>query len=153
MSVAVSWFNNETADQFLKSSMSKLSLAKRSKKFPAGTTVILSNKEDKVVFGVATLANWEGTGSPCREHHLLDPDIYSREYAQYNKYELSISNLRILKNPVSYDDIRILVSAPLVFTGPTNMWKGSNASFASSFIAGDDQSCVTRFNIWARSLL
>lgn len=119
----------------------------------SGTIIILSSLDERVVWGVCTLANWDTTKSPCREHHLLDQDIYSKEFAACNKYEINIDNLRILKNPISYDDIRILVGGPAGITGPNNMWKGFQCQYAPTFVTGEDKTCVARFNIWARSLL
>ena len=152
MAVVISYFSKKTREEFLISSKEKLGKKDRTN-LTAGTTVILSSLDEKVVWGVCTLANWDGTGSPCREHHLLDQDTYSKEFAAYNKYDICISNLHILKNPISYDNIRVLVGAPEGKTGASNMWKGSNTNFASIFFKGDDNSCVARFRIWARSLL
>lgn len=152
MSVVVSYFNKKTRDEFLMSPRNALGKRNRCN-FAAGTIIILSSLDEKVIWGVCSLKDWDGTNSPCREHHVLEQDIYSKEFAMYNKYDICISELRIFKNPVSYDDVRILVGGPEITVGPNNMWKGNNAQFAQAFIAGDDKSCVTRFKIWAQSLL
>lgn len=152
MSVVVSYFNKKSREEFLSSSRYKLGKKNRCN-LPAGTVVVLSSLDEKTVWGVCRLANWEGTDSPCREHHLLDEEVYSREFAAYNKYDIHIDNLHILKNPVSYDNIRILVGGTSGNTGPNNMWKGGNCQFAETFCGGEDKMPVLRFNIWAQSLL
>lgn len=152
MAVAVSYFSKKSREEFLASTKGKLGKKDRCN-LDAGTIVILSSLDERVVWGVCTLANWDGTESPYREHHLLDQDIYSKEFAACNKYEINIDNLRILKNPISYDDIRILVGGPAGMTGPNNMWKGFQCQFAPTFVTGEDKGPVERFNIWARSLL
>ena len=156
MSVIVSYFKKETREQFLQSLQTKLGKRNRLKKSPAGTIVVLSSSDEKIVWGVCTLANWTNTEGPCRERHLLDEEVYSKDFAQYNKYDICISNLRILKNPVSYDDIRILVGGAADSKCNNNMWKGCQIEYASTFISDPDKSCVTRFrplNISNRHLL
>lgn len=152
MAVVVCYHTKESREEFLRGLMNKLG-KKDKTNLPAGTTVVLSSLDEHVVWGVCTLTNWEGTNSPCREHHLLDEDTYSTKFAACNKYDICISNLRILKNPVTFDDIRILVGGEEGFNKSTNMWKGFHCQFAEAFIPGEDKSCVTRYNIWARSLL
>ena len=152
MTVAVSYFSKKSREEVLASARDKLGKKDRCN-LDAGTIIILSSLDERVVWGVCTLANWDGTESPCREHHLLDQDIYSKEFAACNKYEININNLRILKNPISYDDIRILVGGPAGITGPNNMWKGFHCQYAPTFVTGEDKACVARFNIWAHSLL
>jgi len=152
MAVAVSYFSKKSREEFMASTKGKLGKKDRCN-LESGTIIILSSLDERVVWGVCTLANWDTTKSPCREHHLLDQDIYSKEFAACNKYEINIDNLRILKNPISYDDIRILVGGPAGITGPNNMWKGFQCQYAPTFVTGEDKTCVARFNIWARSLL
>ena len=152
MVVAVSYFSKKSREEFLLSPRDKLGKKDRCN-LEAGSIIILSSLDERVIWGVCTLANWDGTESPCREHHLLDEDMYSKEFAAYNKYDIRIENLHILKNPISYDDIRILVGGPTGITGANNMWKGFQCQFAPVFIAGEDKGPVERFNIWARSLL
>jgi hypothetical protein len=152
MSVVVSYFTKKSREEFLSSSRYKLGKKDRCN-LSAGTIVVLSSFDEKIIWGVCVLANWEGTDSPCREHHLLDEDIYSRDFANYNKYDICIDNLRILKNPVSYDNIRILVGGTNGITSPNNMWKGFQCQFAPTFCSGEDKMSVVRFNIWAHSLL
>jgi hypothetical protein len=152
MSVVVSYFTKKSREEFLRGS--RIALGKKDKlKLAAGTIVVLSSLDEKVVWGVCTLANWTGSDSPCRERHLLDEEVYSQEFAACNKYEIHITNLRILKNPVPFDDVRTLVGGAADFTGPNNMWKGFHCQYATTFISGSEQSSVARFNIWARSLL
>jgi hypothetical protein len=152
MVVAVSYFNKKTREEFLASARYKLGKKDRCN-LEAETVIVLSSLDERVVWGVCTLANWDGTDSPCREHHLLDQDIYSKEFAVCNKYEIHIKNLHVLKNPVSYDDIRILVGGPSGRTQANNMWQGFQCQFAPTFMTGEDKACVSRFNIWAQSLL
>jgi len=152
MNVAVSYFTKKSREDFLGSL--RTSLGKKDRlKLGAGTIIVLSSYDEKIVWGVCTLENWSGTDSPCREHHPLDEDVYSKEFAACNKYEICISNLRILKKPVTFDDVRILVGGAADFNAPNNMWKGFQCQYANTFITGSDKSCVTRFNIWAQSLL
>ena len=152
MSVVVSYFTKKSREEFLSSSRFKLGKKDRCN-LPAGTIVVLSSLDEKSVWGVCKLANWEGMGSPCREHHVLDEDIYSKDFAACNKYDICIDNLRVLNNPISYDDIQVLVGGTSGTTGANNMWKGFHCQFASTFCSEDDKLPVTRFNIWAKSLL
>ena len=151
MAIIVSYFTKKSREEFLRSLRTNLGKKDRLNR-DAGTTVVLSSLDEKIIWGVCTLANWPGTESPCRERHLLDEEVYSKEFAACNKYEICISNLRILNNPVSFDDVMILVGGSPHFRGSTNMWKGFH-QYAATFIEGDDKSCVTRFNIWIKSLL
>ena len=57
--------------------------------YEPGTIVLCINKDTSLILGVAI------TKSICKEHHLLDPEIYTEEYAKYNKYECSV--LQIIK--------------------------------------------------------
>jgi len=152
MAVAVSYFSKKSREEFLASATDKLGKKDRCS-LAAGTIIILSSLDERIIWGVCTLANWDETKSPCREHHLLDEDMYSKEFAACNKYDIRIDNLRILKNPISYDDIRILVGGPAGPTQANNMWKGFQCQFALTFVTGEDKACVARFNIWAHSLL
>jgi hypothetical protein len=70
----------------------------------------------------------------------------------YNKYKLRIKNLRILKEPVSFAQIKVLVGGS-DSVRQTNIWKGTQLNYARPFVTGDDKAPVERFNIWAKSLL
>jgi len=118
----------------------------------AGTIVVLVDGDAKEVFGVCILKNLEGDKPYCL-HHPLDIDTYFGETAKYNTYDIGITDLRILKFPQSFENVRLLVGGSDKYRGSTNMWKRSNAKNAHPFITGDDQSTVVNYCRWAESLV
>ena len=150
-SPVISYFTNETFEQFMASTRTHLGYRQR-RNWPSGTVVILVNKEKESVLGVCRLADWDDSKSPCREKHYLDPDVYGGADKIYNKYEFKIEGLRILKNPVTFDEIKFLVGGH-GHEGKTNMWKNTHLSYVRVFIKGDDQSPLKRYMVWVKSLL
>ena len=148
--VRITYFNDATWAEFLESPRTTLGHRCRVRA-PAGTIVVMYNLTTNTVVGVCVLRSWEGSDSPCREHHCLDPDMYKTR-PEYNKFELSISDVRILTNPIPYADIRILVGG-CVTDRLTNMWKNTACNYSSPFTKGEDQTPVQRYIIWAKSLV
>lgn len=149
--VLITYHNNRTFDDFMASSRTSLGHYQRVNA-EAGTIIVLANLTTGTVFGICTLANWEGTLKPCRPHSSFDAQIYGEGYTAYNKYKLRIKNLRILKEPVSFAQIKVLVGGS-DSVRQTNIWKGTQLNYARPFVTGDDKAPVERFNIWAKSLL
>jgi hypothetical protein len=108
------------------------------------------------VFAVCNAKNWSDTNSSCRPHHLLDTETYTGKYSKFSKYEICIENLRFLKNPVSFADIRTLVGGTDVEVSSTNMWKDFHnlcRVFVGRMDAREYETIVLRYCIWAKSLL
>ena len=150
MSVVVAFFNSETEVEWRKGGMTQLNNHVRTK-CPAGTIVVLANYETKYVIGVCLMANWGDSDSPCREHHLLDQDTYSGGNAKYNKWEICITGLRLLKNPMKFADIRTLVGGDSQAKKCNNMWAGFLSNFNAVF--GAEEAIINRYKLWAQSLL
>lgn len=148
--VLITYHNNQTFDDFMASSRNSLGHYKRVNA-KAGTILVLMNLSAKNIFAICTLGNWEGTTSPCRLRHFLDADLYGDEYTKYNKYEICVESIRLLKKPLSFDEIKVLVGGSDSVKW-TNMWKKSNNSYVSPF-AGEDKETVKRFEILMKSLL
>jgi hypothetical protein len=152
--VAVSYFSDSSLVEFMASPKTHLGHRKMLS-LPAGTIIVLVNSKTREVIAACTLENWIGTDSPCRSHHPLDPDLYmsdSRACA-YNKYDIKISNLRFLKNPVSLDSVRFLVGGNVSRKMCNNMWRGHRFNYVTPFLEGDDQEPVNKYITWARSLI
>jgi hypothetical protein len=150
MEVVIAYFNAKTLSEWLHGDKKHLS-NRVSTRYKAGTIVVLANLSTKAVVGVCMLANWSEKESPCREHHLLDIETYSCENAKYNDIEICISDLRLLKNPLPFDDIRTLVGGNPTAKKCNNMWSGFHNNFAKAF--GADDAVIHRYKIWAQSLL
>ena len=150
--VAIAYFNNSSWAEFMASP--KIHLGHRMKvNLTAGTVMVLVNLDKRAVIASCILDNWEETGSPCRTHNFLDADTYSADFRAYNKYDIKISDLRILKNPVTLETVRFLIGGAADYKGHTNLWKGHICNYAAPFMEGDDQEPVTKYIIWARSLV
>ena len=149
MEVVNAYFTTETLDQWLRGDKTHLNNYVRTK-YRAGTIVVLVNLTTKSVIGVCILANWDNTNSPCREHHLLDNDTYEGKNAKYNRYEICISDLRLLKAPVSFEKVRILVDGDANSKQRNNMWHGFQGNFVKPF---GNNGAVIRYKIWAHSLV
>jgi hypothetical protein len=148
--VVISFFNKDSREQFLRGPRTHLGSRLRTPSCKAGTIVILCDLTAQEAWGACTLKNWEGSTSPCREHHLLDEDVYSGALSKYNKYENCIDTLRILRNPIPFEDIRVLVGgADDKKTG--NMWRGFHSSFMPPI--GGDSLSIKRYILWANSLI
>lgn len=148
--VVITFFNKDSREQFLKGSRTYLGNIRKTPSCPAGTIVVLCDFTAKEAWGVCTLKNWDGATSPCREHHLLDEDVYSGSLTTYNKYEMRIDALRILNTPLSFDEIRVLVGGSDEKKAG-NMWCGFHSNFLRPF--GGDPACSTRYALWAKSLI
>jgi hypothetical protein len=156
MDVYVTYWDNASKQQFMDGLKTHLGHHKNST-IHAGATIVCANSDNKEVFAVCTVKNWSDTNSSCRPHHLLDTETYTGEYSKFSNYEICIENLRFLKNPVSFADVRTLVGGTDV-EGPTNMWKGFH-NFCPVFVGlkgargPATQAIVSRYCIWAKSLL
>jgi hypothetical protein len=152
--VAIAYFSNSSLAEFMASP--KIHLGHRHKcNLNAGTIIVLINLDKREVIAACTLENWEGTDSPCRPHNFLDADLYMSDprARAYNKYDIKISDLRILKNPVTLETVRFLIGGAADYKGHTNLWKGHICNYAAPFLEGDDQAPLDKYIIWARSLV
>lgn len=152
--VAISYFSDSSLVEFMASPKTHLGHRKMLS-LPAGTVIVLVNLHTREVIGACTLDNWIGTDSPCRLHNFLDPDLYMSDprARAYNKYDIKISDLRFLKNPVSLESVRFLVGGDVSCKKPNNLWKGSPLNYVTPFLTAKDQRPVDKYIIWARSLL
>jgi len=66
--------------------------------YEPGTMVLCIIEDTSMIIGIAI------TKSICKEHHLLDPDVYTEEYAKYNKYECDII-FRPFAKPILCSDV------------------------------------------------
>jgi len=124
MDVVTTNFNNTTLKDWLRGDKTHLNNNKRTT-CKHGTITVLTNLDTQSVIGVCMLANWENTDSPCRERHPLDYDTYSGTNSKYNKYEINITNFRLLKFPMSFAKILALIGGDLIASKKTNnMFRG-----------------------------
>ena len=147
--IVVNQFDTVSRQQFLDGNMLYFGSDVKSN-ISCDTIVVCVDKTSKEVFAVARVENCSDTNSPCRLHHLLDPELYTGTYAKYSKYEIKIKKLNILPTPVSYENIRTLVGGE-ISSKPNNVWKNTNTKFAKVF--GVDPLVKQRHRIWVESLI
>lgn len=152
MAVVISYFNKATRYSFENSDLKKMGSDNKINRAP-GTIFVLSDYETKEVFGICTIKKWEYHDSPCRLFCPLDDGTYNGQNSKYNKYEICIDKIHLLRNPISYDKIKILLGVANGDKHTNNMWKGNLCCNAETFYKGADNEYITRFNIWATSLL
>ena len=150
--VFISYFNQQTRSEFLSSPMAFLGSRTRSK-MPVGSIVVLYDLTEHVLFGVVRVRNAPDKTTPCIEHAWLDADTYSMKYQQYNRWEIHIHEVKILKSPLGYDRIALLVGGDMSLKGHGNMWKKNRLNFARPFQMGSDPSVVRRYNLLINTLM
>jgi hypothetical protein len=123
----ISYFNTVTWAEF-NLNPHKLHHSKRIRACREGTIVVLINKDLPAIVGVAEL------GGAMQEHHLLDEDTYSGDNAKYNKYEVAIKHLHILRNPLHLSDVKMLCGIPPTYTMKDNLTKVQVISWVQPFI-------------------
>jgi hypothetical protein len=89
--------DTKSYEMWMKAGSNKLHHTKRFGYEP-GTIVLCINKDTSLILGVAIMK------SECKDHHLLDPEIYTEEYAKYNKYECDII-FRPFAKPISCSEV------------------------------------------------
>jgi len=98
-------FKNDTLKQYLsREDKSFLSSDKRVE-LSSGTLVYMMNIETRELIGVAEISSWED-GSLCRERHLLDVDPYTGIGAKYNRYEIAVKKVVILRKAMKCEELR-----------------------------------------------
>jgi len=142
-------FDQTTTDIFLAGPKVLLGSRRRVGSVSPGDHVLLQNKTKKEVFGIGIVQAFED-GSVIREHHLLDPDTYSQEYAKYNKWELPIKFVPI---NISYDKLAKLLGIDNRF--PNNITQTRNVNFARLFYKhpNDEMIVVERVGIFLETHL
>ena len=95
--------DTKSYEMWMKAGSNKLHHTKRFGYEP-GTIVLCINKDTASILGVAIIK------TACSEHHLLDPDLYTEEYAKYNKYECDIT-FREFARPLSCNDVSKMCGA------------------------------------------
>jgi hypothetical protein len=141
--VLVAYFDNNSAEQFKNSD--KTSLGHKDKtSAKANTIIVLVNKDAKYAFGLAKLKNAPDSKSPCIASSPLDAEIYSGEYAKYNKYRIYIDNVKFFANPITYDWIRNHLGAHSP-KGMGNMWTNNMMSYRRPFHVGVDRTIVDKY--------
>jgi len=150
--VFISYFNQQTRSEFLSSPMAFLGSRTRSK-MPVGSIVALYDLTEHVLFGVVRVRNAPDKTTPCIEHAWLDVDTYSVQYQQYNRWEIHIHEVKILKSPLGYERIALLVGGDTSLKGHGNMWKKNRLNFARPFQMGSDPSVVRRYNLLINTLM
>jgi len=150
--VFISYFDHKTRSQFLSNGMRYLGSRTHSK-MPAGSIVALYDLSEHVLFGLVRVRNAPDKTSPCVEHAWLDADTYSAEYQRYNRYEIHIHDVKILKLPLGYERIAFLVGGDMSIKGAGNMWRGFHCNFAAPFQKGTDQAVIQRYVSLINALL
>lgn len=107
--VAISYFKTDTRDQFLKSTMRFLHNNNRVHVLNEEDLVLCYDDTDKVVFAICKLRTLDGD-KIYREKHPYDQELYSGEYAKYNKYEIGVET--VLIRPTTKEEILHLSDLP-----------------------------------------
>ena len=144
--VFITYFDTATRSQFLSSPMQFLGSRTQSK-MPVGSIVVLVDLTAGEVFGVVRVRNAPDKLTPCIEHAWLDMDTYSVEYQRYNRYEIHIHEVRILKTPMGFAHICFLVSGDMTNRGNGNMWKRNYINFARPFHVGVNPEVIKRYEL------
>jgi len=150
--VYITYFDASTHSQFLSSPMSFLGSRTRSK-VPVGAIIALYDLNTCEVFGVVRVRNSPDKPTPCIEHAWLDADTYSGEYQRYNRWEIHIHEVKILKAPMSFERICLLVDGDASMKGNGNMWKKNFLNFARPFQVGADPSVIRRYALLMNALM
>jgi hypothetical protein len=95
--------DTKSYDMWIKAGSNKLHHTKRFGYEP-GTIVLCINNHTASILGVAIIK------TVCSEHHLLDPETYTEEYAKYNKYECDVT-FREFARPISCSDVSKMCGA------------------------------------------
>jgi hypothetical protein len=150
--VYISYFDSMTRSQFLSSPMAFLGSRTHSK-IPVGAIVALYDLTAREVFGLVRVRNSPDKPTPCIEHAWLDADTYSAEYQRYNRWEIHIHEVKILKAPLSFDRICLMVGGDASAKGNGNMWKKNFLNFARPFQVGADPSVIRRYVLLINTLM
>lgn len=150
--VYISYFDVNTRAQFMISSRQFLG-SKHKTKMRAGSLVVLVDLSAHEIFGIVCVRDAPDATTPCIEHAFLDADTYSAEYCRYNRYEVHIHNVRILKTPITYNQVRFLIGGEDGLKGAGNMWRGFHCNFAAPFQVGCDPNVVRRYVMWVNSIM
>jgi len=150
--VSISYFDVNTRKQFMTSQRMFLG-SKNKTKVQAGSLVVLVDLTAKEIFGIVRVRNAPDASTPCVEHAFLDVDTYSAEYCKYNRYEVHIYDVKILKSPVTLDQVCFLVGGDSSLKVAGNMWRGFHCNFAAPFQMGCDPSVVRRYTMWINTMM
>jgi hypothetical protein len=150
--VFISYFDKQTRSEFLSNGMRYLGSRTHSK-VPVGSIVALYDLSEHVLFGLVRVCNAPDKTTPCVEHAWLDVDTYSIKYQRYNRYEIHIHDVKILKSPLTYERIALLVGGDMAIKGHGNMWKRNRFNFARPFQQGADPSVIQRYTLLINTLL
>lgn len=143
------YFNEQTWKEFLKGG----SILHHEKKttLPPGTRV-LCNILNVGIGGIVELGAFPGTTSVCREASLLDPDVYSGDFAKNNKYEYGTTVLKIFDPPIPYSELADLCG--IDNSNRNNITKNTHLTYRKLFYDGPDQDTVLRrVEIWIRHMI
>jgi len=95
--IRISYFTNETEEQFRRSRRKNILHNHNNVNCREGDNVLLVNMETRVVFGAGEL---EGI---CEERNLLEDEVYSE--FKYNKYEIPAKSVFLFPKPLKYTDL------------------------------------------------
>jgi hypothetical protein len=150
--VFITYFDTATRSQFLSSGMQFLG-SRHQSKMPPGSIVALIDLSASEVFGLVRVRNAPDKLTPCIEHAWLDMDTYSIEYQRYNRWEIHIHEVHILKTPMSFAHICFLVGGDITSKGNGNMWKKNYINFARPFHVGVDPAVIQRYVLCMNMLM
>jgi hypothetical protein len=147
--IIVSIFKKVTHDEFMRSPRTHLGNKNKLHCYHPGDIVLLTDIESKQLFAITTLDAYED-GHICREHHILDEDIYSGEKTNYNRYEVKIKPL--VEVSVPFESLAVLCGKSPTDMTNNNIWRPSQFNFRRAFYKGDDE-VVVRLRHLVNSLL
>lgn len=151
VNVLVTYYNNQTWEEFKNSDKQYLGHFNKVHKFKKDDIVLLLNNESKHVEGIAVLGEYED-GKVYREHHALDVDVHAGEHSKYNKYEIKIENLKFIH--ISFEDLATLCGKDEDDKSITNIWKAGRFNYSNVFYKGEDEDLIMlRLNIFIHTIL
>lgn len=118
---------------------------------PKGSFVICRNVDDGTVVGIAILGAFSN-GDVCREHHLLDDDVYVGEHAKYNRFDICIESIHVFTTPKSSESLANILGIDNKVRN--NITKGMAGNFVGMFYKSDDEEKVLeRLRFWISCVL
>jgi hypothetical protein len=139
-------FTNDSWEQYLAREDTTFLPSRVRRNLRTGSIIYFFNKDTQELVGLGEVSTWED-GSVCRECHLHEISPYTEELSK-----ICMKNVRILRNPVSGENIAKLLS--IYSKVSNNITKCGHAYSRAYYGKKDerDESVIERFRIFLLSL-
>ena len=137
--IGVTFFNEKTREEFMKSP--KLYLGHKNKVhiFNEGDRILLCDQDSHEIFGIVILGKYED-GKIYRKHDDPDIKIYSGSADKYNKYDIKIQ--KFISVCLPFQQIATVCGKDISDKTCTNIWKNTHLNFSKVFYKGEDEKLV-----------